>query len=209
MGSHLGGSVLHAEGEGDPFVTQHLGEHHGGDAHGEDGFVETVHVEDGLLDIGTDSHGWTVEGEGGEVACSTHAAGKSQGVEIVGTELIERLDVAAGDAGRLGEEVALLGGLAAVEVAHHAVVAFGSEALIVPVPTVDGQKEREGFLQLAAVAVATARKDDCNVHIPIMFSILSKSVILYRRVLMSCTSLPVAFCMSSCWREMKDSSCRQ
>ena len=113
-------------------------------------------IEDGLFDVGAHLHRGTVEGKCGEVARGTHTSGEGEGVELCGIEQFERFDFSASHTRRLGEEVALLGGLAAVEVAHYAVRAFGSEALIVPAPTVDGQKEGESFLQLAAVAVATA-----------------------------------------------------
>ena len=203
------GGVGVAEGESDTEGSKHLGQHHGRNAHGHDGFGTVVSVEDGFLDIGADLHARHIESVGREVAGGTHTAGQRQGVELGGVVFGEGFDVAAGYAGGFGEEVTLGAVLVAGEVVDHVEDAFGREALIVPIAAVDGQHEREGFLKLAAVAVAAAREDDCNVHKPKINSILSISFMFLRLLSVATASSPLLFSSMCCCTMMKASYCWQ
>ena len=167
---HFGSLVVGGtECEVHAVAPQHFGHHHRGDAHGCHGLLGTVGLEDGVGHAVDHRHARAVEGIGGEVARCAHAAGQRQSVEVGGAVGVEREQVAPCYACAFGEDVALfhihqralLFIVGHFDVWHHFKQPFGGEALVGPAAAVDGQHEREAFLQFASVAVAAAAQYDC------------------------------------------------
>ena len=168
---HLGRLVVvRPKCEAHLVAAEHLGQHHGCDAHGHDRLLGAVGLENGIGHRVYHRHAGPVEGEGGEVACGTHAAGEREGVVVIGAVLFEREQVAAGDTCAYDKDVALLGihqgalllfVVHDVDMGHHLEVSLRCEALVLPAAAVDGEHERETLLQLATVAVAAAAEDYC------------------------------------------------
>lgn len=166
-----GGRVVAAKRQLDAITTESLGQEHGCDAHSTDGTMGAIGGQDSILYGINDNHIWAVEGIGAQVFSRAKAAREEQSIVIGGGIVGQGQDGTAADAGRLLEDVALLGIgqgalLETLVLIGRIGVTFGNKkplrgkTLDSGATAVDGEKERERLLQLATIAVATATKDN-------------------------------------------------
>ena len=146
--------------DGQAHLAEHLGHQHRGDAQGADGLAAGVHVLDGLGHVRVDLALGAVKGVAAQVLGCAEAAGNDQGVGRVGREGGQRRDLAAGDAGRLDEHVALLLHLLAGDVVEHVVLLdVRRVAVELGAVLVNGQQGEGCLVDFRAVLVAAAGKE--------------------------------------------------
>src|SRR5690606_9014175 len=98
--------------------------------------------------------------EVGQVQSRAVAAGQDQRVKLGGLHVLDVLDVAARDAGRLHQHVALfVGFLAGQVVDHHGLLDVGRHADGLDAHAVKGQQSADAFMDLGAVFEAATGKD--------------------------------------------------
>ena len=78
-------------------VSEHPGDEGRGDADGGQGLLRLHHLAHQARHLGLDAAVGTLDGEVAEVLGGAEAAGEDQGVEVGGLDLLDVLDLAAGD----------------------------------------------------------------------------------------------------------------